>query len=88
MNGALDTLGIPKLTNQQAQKPALVHSKIKMISKKVCDLLKVEDPPASVGDKMLEQFENEFGDQSKDDQYRILTSMPKEEFREALQRRF
>ena len=68
----MDTLGIPKLTNQQAQKPALVHCKIKMISKKVCDLLKVEDPPASVGDKMLEQFEKEFADQSKDDQYRIL----------------
>ena len=88
VNKAYMALGVPKLTKRQAEKSSSVFDKIAKMRQKVCSLLNVDEPPTSIGDKMLEQLVRVFNDKSKDDQYRILTSLPIEESRESLQIRF
>ena len=81
VNKAYMALGVPKLTKRQAEKSSSVFDTISKMRQKVCSLLNVDEPPTSIGDKMLEQLVSVFNDKSKDDQYRILTSLPIEESR-------
>ena len=51
-------------------------------------LLKLPAPSTSVGDKVLEQFVNEFDGMSAENQYQVLTSMPRGTSRVELQKTF
>ena len=55
---------------------------------KILDLLGHETPVEELGEKVISQFVSEFDEKTAENQYRILTSMPRDISREDLQKLF
>ena len=77
VNQALEALSIQQIPEHKSQDQKYVENKIVEIGVNIRSKLKIEKPNLSLGEKVLEQFISKFDTLSKTDQYRILTSMPK-----------
>ena len=88
VNRVLEELQLPKLTLTMAKNPKYVNLKINELGKAIRLSLGVDEPEMCVGEKVMDQFVSEFDKVSTANQYRILTSMPKDINREFLQQTF
>lgn len=88
VNETLETLNLNTITQTLAKNPKAVNLKIEEIGQKIRDLLNLETPDKTVGERVMEQFTQNFDLLSMEDQYRVLTSMPRDESREFLQKTF
>ena len=61
-----------------AKNPKYVNLKINELGKAIRLSLGVDEPEMCVGEKVMDQFVSEFDKVSTANQYRILTSMPKD----------
>ena len=61
-----------------AKNPKYVNLKISELGKAIRLSLGVEEPEKSAGEKVMDQFVSEFDKVSTANQYRIMTSMPKD----------
>ena len=76
------------MSEKEANNQKKINQKICEVENKILDLLGLEIPSKSVGEKILEQFVSEFDQASSADQFRILTSMAKHSSREDLKKTF
>ena len=88
VNQALKALDIEDIPECKIQDKQYVENKIVEISVKIRSKLKIEEPNSSLGEKVLEQFTSKFDKMSKTDQYRVLTSMPKNSSINTIQQTF
>ena len=65
-----------------------VNQKIEELGDSIREKLGIPRPEQSIGEKILSQFVDKFGQLSTTDQYKILTSMPEDESRENIQNLF
>ena len=87
MNAALEAIKIKPIPDDKAEDSITISNKFQEIKSQICKMLKVEIIQ-STGDKVLEQFINEYDQMNNSDQYRILTSMPRETNQTFLQKTF
>ena len=88
VNRVLEELQVPKLTETTAKNPKYVNLKIDELGKAIRLSLGVNEPEICAGEKVMDQFVSEFDKVSTANQYRIMTSMPKDVNRELLQQTF
>ena len=88
MNKALEALSIEEIPDHKSQDQKYVENKIGEIGANIRSKLKIEEPNSSLGEKVLEQFTSKFDTMSKTDQYRVLTSMPKNSSINTIQQTF
>ena len=65
-----------------------MNEKINELGRAIRENLDLDEPKKSVGDRVMDQFTSQFHTFDTADQYRILTSMPREENRKFLQDTF
>ena len=78
VNNALKELGLKSLSVTQAQSSSLVEKKISEVTKTIRDKLKVCIEDISSEQTVMDQFKDNFHSFNKQDQYCILTSIPKQ----------
>ena len=88
VNEALEILNITEIPENKSEDQEYVNKKIDEIGENIRTKLKMEKPEVSVGDKVLQQFTDQFKHMSKTDQYRVMTSMPKDSSHKVLQDSF
>ena len=88
VNSILELLELTHITEKEAKNPQKVTEKVLEIGDEIYRILKLPAPSTSVGDKVLEQFVNEFDGMSAENQYQVLTSMPRGTSRVELQKTF
>ena len=71
-----------------AKNPKYVNLKINELGKAIRMSLGVDEPEMYVGEKVMDQFVSEFDKVSTENQYRIMTSMPRDVNRDFLQQTF
>ena len=72
VNEAFSTLGISKLNETEISNDSLIEKKIAEAGDIIRKKLKVE-PKLSVGEKVLNQLKDNFGNLEKDDKYRAVS---------------
>ena len=87
VNRALEAINIKPIPEDKADDSPTIHKKLQEMNKHICGMLKVETPKSS-GDRVLEQFIIEYDHLNNSDQYRILTSMPRDTNQSFLQKTF
>ena len=88
VNQALEALSIEEIPEHKSQDKKYVENKIVEIGANIRSKLKIEEPSLYLGEKVLEQFTSKFDTMSKTDQYRVLTSMPKNSSINTIQQTF
>ena len=88
VNQALEALSIEEIPEHKSQDQKYVENKIVEIGANIRSKLKIEEPNLYLGEKVLEQFTSKFDTMSKTDQYRVLTSMPKNSSINTIQQTF
>ena len=88
INKALEILSISEIPESKSQHKEYVNRKIEEIGENIRTKLKIEEPEASLGDKVFHQFTSKFESMTKTDQYRVLTSMPTDSSLKVLQQSF
>ena len=79
---------IPTITQTEARNGKHVNEKINELGRAIRENLDLDEPKKSVGDRVMDQFTSQFHTFDTADQYRILTSMPREDNRKFLQDTF
>ena len=69
---------IPTITQTQARNNKQVNEKINQLGKAIRENLGLDKPRKSVGDRVMDQFTSQFHTFNTANQYRILTSIPRE----------
>ena len=87
VNEALAVLGVDKISKKSVNNKKVVEKKIVEVGEMIRNKLRVSQP-SSVGAEVIDQLQAEFDNMSKNDQYRVLTVMPRESPREFLQKTF
>ena len=75
VNEVLEKLQISKISAKAIEDSKLIERKIGEVGDEIRDKLKAPSP-VSVGDIVLTQMKENFDAMEKNDQYRVLTSMP------------
>ena len=88
VNKALKELGLKCSSGNQAHSSSLVEKKICEVIQTIRNKLKLDDANISTGETVMNQYKDEFPSLHKQDQYRVLTSMPKQYGRPFLQNFF
>ena len=88
VNKALEALNITEIPESKCQNEEYVNQKILEIGVNIRTKLEIEDPEVSLGDAVLQQLSSQFEKMNKADQYRVLTSMPKDSSIKVLQQTF
>ena len=88
INEALEALDITEIPENKCQDEKYVNQKISEMCVNVRTKLEIGEPEASLGEEVLQQLSNQFVHMSKTDQYRILTSMPKDTSVKQIQKTF
>ena len=87
MNEILVKLKIEKIPKKAVVNNDLVEKKIDEVGEAIRDKLKMT-PPLTAGEIVINQMKEEFKTMGKNDQYRVLTAMPRESSIEFLKRTF
>ena len=87
VNKVLKAINIKPIPEDKADDSPTIHDKLQEMNTHICRMLKVETHK-STGDKVLEQFIIEYDQMNNSDQYRILTSMPRNTNQSFLQKTF
>ena len=88
VNEALEALNITEIPESKIQDQEYVNQKISEIGVNIRTKLEIEEPEVSLGDAVLQQMSSHFEQMNKTDQYRVLTSMPKDSSIKLLQQTF
>ena len=88
VNSALQLLNVMPIPAHNSKNTVYTNQKIEELGDSIREKLGIPKPEQSIGEKILSQFVDKFGQLSTTDQYKVLTSMPENESRENIQNLF